>query len=209
MAERLVGVDLGTTALKAVLFELDGTLVAEAEVAYAIERPQPDWAEQDPDIWLAALGSALASLPADGVVALGICSQVNTHVFVDADGQPLRPAIVWQDQRTGGSSLVSRAAWVQREEPDVWAATRWILSPKDFATMRLCRLAEPVTDAFTSFDVVDDSGAYDRAQVALVDGLAERLPPIVDPATPVGERDGAVVVAATMDAWATSTARAS
>jgi xylulokinase len=199
MPDRLIGIDLGTTALKAGLFELDGTLLQTVEVAYPIDRPRPDWAEQDPADWLAALEQALATL--GGADAIGICSQVNTHVFVDGDGRALRPAIVWQDQRTGGSSLVGRAEWVKREEPDVWEATRWILSPKDFATLRLCGLHEPVTDAFTSFDLVDGSGAYDRAQVALVDALAERLPRIVDPAVPIGERDGAVVVAATMDAW--------
>jgi xylulokinase len=198
---RIIGVDLGTTTLKAGVFELDGTLLATAEVAYPIERPHPDWAEQDPDAWLGALDSALGSLDADGVAAIGICSQVNTHVFVDADGRALRPAILWQDQRTGGSSLVGRAEWVKREEPEVWEATRWILSPKDFATMRLCALAEPVTDEFTSFDLVDQSGAYDETQVALVDGLAERLPRIVDPPTPIGERGDRVIVAATMDAW--------
>jgi xylulokinase len=192
-AEQVVGVDLGTTALKAGLFDLDGTLLALSEVGYPIDRPQPGYAEQDPDAWLAALDEALSALSGD-VAAIGICSQVNTHVFVDSDFTPLRPAIVWQDQRCGGSSLVSRADWVRGEEPEVWEATRWILSPKDFVTSRICALGEPVTDALTSFDLVDETGAY----VADVDGRLPRLEPID---AVIGRAREAVVVNGTMDAW--------
>jgi xylulokinase len=200
-AELVIGVDLGTTALKAGLFELDGTLLALAEAAYPIDRPQPDRAEQDPDDWLAALDSALDSLGGRGVAALGICGQVNTHVFVGDDGAPLRPAILWEDQRSGGSSLVGRAEWVQREEPDVWQATRWILSPKDFVTSRICSLRAPATDALTSFDLVDEAGAYDPALLASVDGLAERLPRIERFEAAIGELGTIRVVTGTMDAW--------
>src|SRR5215212_1527161 len=101
--ELLVGVDLGTTALKAGLFTLDGRLVDLAEESYPILRPAPDRAEHDPAAWLRALEHTLGALAsnADGrhVAAIGVCSQVNTHVFVDESGRPLRPAILWQDQR--------------------------------------------------------------------------------------------------------------
>jgi xylulokinase len=207
-AELLVGVDLGTTAVKAALFEANGTLLASGDKPYAIQRPQSEWAEQHPAEWLTALAAALEMLAAEAkgreIAALGVCSQVNTHVFVDGAGQPLRPAIIWQDQRCGAiavelndrfarsapdktddfsfsaSSLPCRADWVRRNEPDVWTATHSILSPKDFVNNRLCRPHAPVTDPITPFDLVNENGAYDADVVALVEGVRERLP-VVQP----------------------------
>ncbi|MDX6570098.1 MAG: xylulokinase [Gaiellales bacterium] len=236
-ADLVVGVDLGTTALKAGLFDADGRMHACGSSPYPIERARPEWAEQQPEAWLSALGEVLESLAdaANGqrVRAVGICGQVNTHVFVDEAGAALRPAITWQDQRCGeialelslrlaeaspaassrfgvsSSTLPARAAWIAREEPAVWAATRHVLSPKDFVSNVLCRLARPVTDPITPFDVVGDDGAYDADVIALVDGLAERLPAVQPIDAVVGTVagsalpliEGATVVTGTMDAW--------
>src|SRR5438132_13450158 len=103
--ELVVGVDLGTTALKGGLFDLSGEVLALAEATYPISRPQPDAAEQDAGWWMAALEDVLDQLelhaPRRRAGAIGICSQVNTHVFLDRSANPLRPAILWQDQRAG------------------------------------------------------------------------------------------------------------
>ena len=236
-ADTVVGVDLGTTALKACLFDTGGTLLAFAQAPYPIARRRSDWAEQDPDDWLRALSDSLGVLREQSgeraAAAVGICSQVNTHVFVDGGGAVLRPAIVWQDQRCGlvaadlnerlaaespsksgrfhiaASTLPARAGWVAREEPDIWQATRYILAPKDFVTARLCRLSDAVTDPITPFDLVDDAGVYDPDVVALVDGVADRLPEVRAIDACIGTvRDGdyplvshAAVVTGTMDAW--------
>lgn len=214
MGELIVGVDLGTTALKAGLFDLDGNLVGLGEAGYPISRPRPEAAEHDPGSWLTALTQVLGSLErhAKGqkAAAIGICSQVNTHVFVGEHGGALRPAILWQDQRCaavaaelngmftvrhpakskrfsmGASATVSRAEWVRRYEPDIWRSTRYILSPKDFVTSHLCRPVEAWTDPMTPFDLVDDSGVYDADVLGLVDGLTERLPLIKQIDAPVG-----------------------
>jgi xylulokinase len=236
-AELLVGVDLGTTALKAGLFNENGRLLASAEKPLAIERPLPEYAEQSPADWMFALSEVLDGLTVKAggrtAAAIGICSQVNTHVFVDGRGKALRPAIIWQDQRCGAtarelnerfadacpektgrfvfaaSSLPSRAKWIAREEPEVWAATRYILSPKDFLTNQLCVPHIPATDPITPFDLVDDDGVYDDDVLALVDGVRERLPEVhpIDAivGTVVGDRfpliEDAAVVTGTMDAW--------
>jgi xylulokinase len=229
-AELVVGVDLGTTALKGGLFDLDGTQLASAEATYPVARPAPGEAEHDPDAWLAALASVLAQLGLEArgrrAAAVGICGQANTHVFVDDRGEPLRPAILWQDQRcaelaaelsaaSGGrfalapSFVVPRAEWVRREEPELWERTRHVLSPKDFVTHRLCGAEAPASDPLTSFDAVDDAGEYDRAIVALVDGLGERLPRLERPDAPLGTVarsdlpliEDATVAVGTMDAW--------
>lgn len=235
--ELVVGVDLGTTALKAGLFDVVGGAMAFAESAYPISRRQGGWAEQEPSWWMAALEEVLAQLllqvPGAKASAIGVVSQVNTHVFVNDAGEPLRPAIIWQDQRCGSqavemnerlaahapskterfqfaaSSHVARAEWVQQEESEVWSATRYILSPKDYVTATLCGLRPPVTDPFTPFDLIGEDGRYDDDVLALVDGLSERLPLIQPPDTPVGIVassqslliEEACVVAGTMDAW--------
>jgi xylulokinase len=228
-AELLVGVDLGTTALKAGLFTLDGRLVDLAEETYPIVRPAPDRAEHDPAVWLRALEHTLGALESrpDGrqVAAIGVCSQVNTHVFVDENGDPLRPAILWQDQRCAEiaaelsaaagdlalapSFVAPRAEWLRRHEPELWEQTRYVLSPKDFLTMSLCGPGAAASDPVGSFDLVDDTGAYDPRVLALVDGLAGRLPPLgrMDAAIGPVVRQGlplledATVVVGTMDAW--------
>lgn len=235
--ELLLGVDLGTTALKAGLFDLTGEPVALAEATYPIDRPAPDSAEQGPEAWVRALEDVLGQLssavPSRRAAAVGICSQVNTHVFVDDAMRPLRPAILWQDQRSGAiadelnatfsdqapgktgrftfaaSSHVARAEWLSRHEPEIWERTRFVLSPKDYLTAVLCQATRPMTDPITPFDLVDDSGAYDRDVLGLVPGLEERLPTIDRFDSPVGAVvlpelpliEDATVVVGTMDAW--------
>jgi xylulokinase len=220
--ELVVGVDLGTTALKGGLFDLEGNLLAVAEAGYSISRPRPGEAEHDPLDWLDALTDVLRALGADGgrAAAIGVCSQVNTHVFVDESGDPLRPAILWQDQRCAAiaaelsetlaqSFLPARAEWLRREDPALWERTRYVLSPKDFVTMQLCGLLTGTTDPVSSFDVVDDAGVYDADILALVDGLEQRLPGLDRFDAPIGIVarhdlpliEGAVVVTGSMDAW--------
>jgi xylulokinase len=236
-AELVVGVDLGTTALKGGLFDAECAMLASASMRYEIERPLPEWAEQRPDAWTTALAGVLASLaPAShgrDVAAVCLCSQVNTHVFVDDTGRALRPAITWQDQRCGAvaleldrqladtapaaagrfgisaSTVPARAAWIARAEPELWASTAFVLAPKDYVVNLLCGPERPVTDPITPFDLVGDDGAYDADVLALVDGLARRLPGLQPIDRPVGTVhsaaypliEGATVVTGTMDAW--------
>lgn len=221
-ADLLLGVDLGTTALKAGLFDLDGQLVAVAERPYATDRPLPNWAEQDPQHWLAAVAEALDQLEGAArgrrVAALGVCGQVNTHVFVDEAGSPLRPAVLWQDQRCAAianefgldaSSLICRAEWLRRHEPELWERTAFVLSPKDFLLARLCALRSAVTDPTSSIGLVDLAGGYDKAVLARVPGLAERMPRIERIDAPIGAAarpahplvDNALIVVGSMDAW--------
>ena len=95
--------------------------------------------------------------------AVGLCSQVNSHVFVDAEGKALIPAITWQDGRAAGeaaeldaeigpeekigwwgaplpidaSHVLSRMAWVKHHKPDIWRETRWVMAPKDYCIFHL------------------------------------------------------------------------
>lgn len=238
MSESLIlGIDVGTTAVKVAAFTPQGSLVGVHTRGYGISRPRPGWAEQDPLEWWEAcrigIEAVVSGLPTAAVKSVGVVSQVNTHVFVDEDLRPVAPAITWQDQRCdeiasrldarftpeekiaiwGGpfvldaSFLVARATWFAHHESEKWSRTRWVLSPKDFITAKLTgRIA---TDGLSSIGLVDAVGTNYISEVAgLVDGLAERLPPLRDLTSPLGQvtqpdlRLGSAVVAVgTMDAF--------
>lgn len=144
----LIGVDVGTTAVKAALFDAGGETRRRFSSAYATTRPAPGFVEQDPSDWmsrvLAGIGELVAGLPQGAVAGIGLCSQVNTHVFVDESGRALLPAIIWQDGRCAedarqldrlvasedrlkwwgaplpidASHVLSRMAWVRRTHPE-------------------------------------------------------------------------------------------
>ncbi len=232
----LAGVDVGTTSVKAGLFDADGTLVARWSAPVAIARPASDVVEHTADDWIAATLAGLAEVldgaPGGSVAGVGVCSQVNTHVFVDERGEALAPAIVWQDGRAAddaarldllvpesarirwwgsplpidASHVLSRMAWMARVRPDIWRRTRWVMAPKDYCLLKLT--GEASADPLSSFGVVDASLRYIDDLVAIVPGAAARLPPLKGPAEIVGSiRDGLPgaglpVVTATMDAWA-------
>lgn len=202
----LVGIDVGTTSVKATLFDERGAALRTFSDSYATARPEPVFAEQNPDDWTSRVSAALAQLSdgvSDGAVAaVGLTSQVNTHVFVGEDGEPLMPAITWQDGRAGGEAAeldgqisteerigwwgaplpidashpLARALWAKRHHPDLWARTRWLMAPKDYCILKLT--GEPTADPMTAFGLIDQSLAYVSRLVDLVPGVAERLPPL-------------------------------
>ena len=239
--EAALGFDVGTTSVKAGLLWLDGDdgdgRMVTVSIPYPTARPRAGWAEQDPETWIASMAACWASLRERvGPVVLrsiGVCSQVNTHVVVDAALIPVHPAITWQDLRAapeaaeldaaaegrreelwGGpftadaSFSLSRLAWLARHRPDAWAASRWILSPKDYAVTALT--GEVVTDTISPIGVVGPDDRYIPGVLALMPGIDRLLPPLAAfdaPAGPtrrvnrVGLPAGIPVAVGTMDAW--------
>ena len=230
----LIGIDVGTTAIKAILIDQRGNRLDAFSRPYAISRPHDGHAEQNPQDWmdgvLAALSQFAAGQDLSGLAGIGICSQVNTHVFVDGAGQPLLPAILWQDGRSardageldahvtaqqkldwfGGpvpidaSHALSRMAHVRRTAPDIYARTRHVLLPKDFCVLQLTGAVG--SDPIAAVGLVDRAG-YVAPLLDLVPGAAERLPPLFG-FTHVAGRvrsglpcAGAPVVVGAMDAW--------
>ena len=100
-----LGIDLGTSALKAVLLADDGRIVAQQSAPLEVSRPHPQWSEQSPADWWSALGIALGELarahPAAmrAVRAIGLSGQMHGAVLLDAAGDVLRPAILWNEDR--------------------------------------------------------------------------------------------------------------
>jgi xylulokinase len=231
----LIGIDVGPTAVKGGLFDQHGAVRARHTIPYPTARPEAQRAEQNPDDWTAAIDAILAALlkdtPAISVAAIGLCSQVNTHVFVDRNGSALLPAIVWQDGRCariaaeldaqvsakqklawwgapspiGASNVAARMAWVARHQPAVWEQTAYVLSPKDYCLFALTGIV--AADPISSFDIVDMNGKYIRELLALVPGAADRMPPlrefdqVLGPLR-VASGPGPMVVNGTMDGWA-------
>ena len=93
----LVGLDVGTSGLKGIAISPEGEVLAAASESYELSTPQPGWAEQDPDDWARAARSCLAQLPPGEV---GLSGQMHGLVVLDGDGDVIRPAILWNDQRT-------------------------------------------------------------------------------------------------------------
>jgi xylulokinase len=223
----LIGIDVGTTAVKGGLFGLNGAVIACHRVAYPIHRPKPQYVEQNPADWIAAIETILSFLlkdisPSD-VMAVGLCSQGNTQVFIDRDGVPLMPAIVWQDGRTaavaaelderggglgiGATSAIGRMEWVARYHPGIWEKTAYVLSPKDYCLFKMTGVL--AADPIGAFDAVDSSGHYIPQLLALVPGAAEKLPPLHNFDAILGKMRfpafpelNALVVNGTMDGWA-------
>lgn len=103
----LIGIDSSTTATKSLIIDADGEIVAVGAAEYPFETPQPLWSEQHPDLWWdGTVSSMRAALDQSGidpaeVGAVGVSGQMHGLVLLDEDGVPLRPSILWNDQRTG------------------------------------------------------------------------------------------------------------
>lgn len=228
----LIGIDVGTTAVKAALFDGRGTVMRRFGERYPTARPAPGHVEQDPACWTDLVTRALSVLGEGvNVEAVGLCSQVNTHVFVDAGGRALAPALTWQDTRCAAdaaaldarlaledkigwwgaplpvdaSHVLARMAHVMRTAPDLWAHTRFVMAPKDFCILHLT--GEASADPMTNFGLLDQHLSLIAPLIALVPGAAERLPPISGFTTLVGRIRpglpcaGVPVVTGAMDAW--------
>jgi xylulokinase len=163
----VLGVDVSTTATKAVLVDEAGAIAGIGVSEYGFEAPRPLWSEQDPALWwdgaVAAIREAFARTRLTGadVAAIGLTGQMHGLVLLDGADQVLRPAILWNDQRTaadcdlirdavGPQRLVAltgndavtgltapKLVWVRDHEPDVWARTAHVLLPKDYVRLRL------------------------------------------------------------------------
>ena len=172
----VAGLDVGTTSVKGLALDTDsGEVVASAEDGYPFETPRPGWTEQNPELWWRATERVLESLRgAVGEPAgIGLSGQMHGLVALDSGDRVLRPALLWNDQRTaaeateieerlgglaglvdatGNRALTGFTApkllWMERNEPELHAQIESVLLPKDYVRLRLCgERATDVTDA--------------------------------------------------------------
>ena len=198
----LVGLDVGTTGVKALAITPEGEVIASAEEHYGLSAPQPGWSEQDPEDWWRASQAALARLGvADGRV--GLSGQMHGLVCLGERGDVLRPAILWNDQRTaaecaeieerlelerlialtGNRALTGFTApkllWLRQHEPDVYARIHRVVLPKDYVRFRLT--GEWAIDAADASGTLLFDVAGRRWSDEVLDALeipAEWLPPV-------------------------------
>jgi xylulokinase len=168
----LVGLDVGTGGARAVAVDGSGEIVAEASSEYPLYTPRPGWTEQDPEDWWTGAKEVLARVASEAgeeVAGIGLTGQMHGSVFLDASDAVLRPALLWNDQRTqaqcdritrsvGGERLISIAGnpaltgfqapkivWLRDEEPEEYRQVSRVLLPKDYVRLRLT--GEHATDA--------------------------------------------------------------
>ena len=162
-----LGIDASTTATKALLIDGGGSVVGVGRSEYSFDTPHPLWSEQSPDLWwtgtVDAIRSVLATtrVPGHAIGGVGMTGQMHGLVMLDASGTVLRPAILWNDQRTqaecdeirdrigrdrllsitGNDALTGFTApkilWVKNNEPEVFERTEHVLLPKDYVRFRL------------------------------------------------------------------------
>ncbi|RKE34441.1 xylulokinase/hypothetical protein [Paraburkholderia sp. BL23I1N1] len=176
-----LGIDLGTGSLKVAIVDKNGREQAAASVPYALETPHPGWAEISVQTWWRALGEAAARLPEDlrrGVQAIGFSGQMHGVVLIDANGEAVRPAMLWPDTRAldlldqwpepqpnpvapGMAGPLLR--WIVQNEPQTAHQTRWALQPKDWLRVALGgAVATDPSDACATA-LADPAGVWDRA----------------------------------------------
>lgn len=164
-----LGIDLGTSGVKAVLVDESGAIVAQASGSLDVSRPAPGFSEQDPEAWWHATVNAVRGLPAvprSAVRAVGLSGQMHGATLLDAEDRPLRPAILWNDGRsalecidlehrepesriiTGNIMMPGFTApkllWVSRHEPAIFRNTASVLLPKDYIRLKL--IGEKISD---------------------------------------------------------------
>lgn len=175
-----LGIDLGTSAVKCILVDAQGQVMASHSVEYPLQQPHPGWAEQQPEVWWRSTANGVrqlinhANIRGDQVVGIGLSGQMHGSVFLDAQLNVVRPALLWCDQRTeeecqeiehviGASQLAKwtgnkaltgftapKILWVRKHEPEHYARIRHLMLPKDYVRLKL-------TGEF-AMDVADASG---------------------------------------------------
>ena len=195
----VLGIDVSTTATKAILLDRAGTVLGVASSTYDFESPEPLWAEQDPALWWEGAQSSIrrvleeTDIAPESVEAVGAAGQMHGLVLLDGRDQVIRPALLWNDQRTAAECDAIRAAvgrerlisitgndaltgftapkmlWVREHEPEAWARARSMLLPKDYVRLRLT--------GEHAIDVADGSGTglFDVQARTWSEEVVERL----------------------------------
>ena len=218
----LVGLDVGTTGVKAVAVSPEGVVLASAEHGYPLATPRPGWSEQDPEDWWRAAEAALEEVSGGHQVAgIGLSGQMHGLVTLDPGDQVVRPAILWNDQRTaaecaaieerigldrlieltGNRALpgftAPKLVWLREHEPESYERIARICLPKDYVRLRL-------TGSWAC-DVADASGTLlldvpgRRWSDEVLDALeipSVWLPPVLESPAVSGTTPGGVPVAA-------------
>ena len=200
-----LGIDCGTSALKAVLVDAEERIVASAARAYRPDHPRPLWSEQDPGIWRGAMAGAIGDLKAKApaalaaVKAIGFSGQMHSAVLLGRDDRPLRPAMLHNDTRAFAEAAelwdahrdlarvvgvkpmagftAPKLLWLSRHEPDIFVKIACVLLPKDY--LRLCLTGEKRTDMSDAAGSwwLDEAARRWSSEALAASGVAAALAP--------------------------------
>ena len=190
-----VGIDLGTSSIKVVLLNDEGTTVSTSSATYPLIKPQPSWREQNPADWWQALcrtvNEVMVGISSTQVRGVALSGQINGAVFVDRKGELLRSAMIWLDQRSQAEcdraneqagdlfrkhavvnlnpvNTLGKVLWVQEHQPEIYERAH-LLAPKDWLNFRLTGvLKAEISDASTT-------GAFDLHERCWSTEIQERL----------------------------------
>lgn len=209
-----LGIDLGTSSCRTLAIDARGRERGQGAVPYTFEAPRPGWAEQDPETWWQACAGAVRQAVGDAgerVAALSLSGQMHGLVATGADGEALRPAILWPDTRTGsqvqavvdavGEEVHRRITgnpcatgflgpsllWLREHEPEGFGKARWFLLPKDWLRFRMTGEAATEPSDACGTALFDVAGARWSATILEVLDLdADRFPPLRPSLEPAG-----------------------
>lgn len=206
----ILGIDVGTTGTKAILFRQDGHSVGQAYQSYPLHTPQPGFCEQDPQDWWNAVCQTVRQVTDDpdirkNIAAMSLSTQGGTTVCVDAQGNVLRPAMVWNDRRcaelprpdmdiyrtTGWYADAAMPAlqcrWLQEQEPEIFRKTARFLTVPDYLSLQLTGKAviDPSNAGICRFTDLQ-TGKYHPALLAFAGLKEEQLPELLPSGSPIG-----------------------
>lgn len=209
-----LGIDLGTSGLKAVVIGEEGEVAAQVTVPMEVSNPQPLWSEQQPDAWWQALLAALSQLKqlislAD-IRAMGVAGHMHGATLLDREGKIIRPCILWNDgrsyqecrvfeercpdmqQRSGNLAMPGFTApkilWVKNNEPEHFSRIHKVLLPKDYLVWRLTgRFSSEMSDAAGTLWLNPEKRAWDDALLAATDLATDHMPELFEGNEVVGQ----------------------
>lgn len=213
-----LGLDLGTSGLKALLIDADQKVVASASAALSVSRPHEGWSEQEPADWIAAAEEAIGALAGShpkemaALRGIGLSGQMHGATLVDGAGMVLRPCILWNDTRSHAEAgaldadprfrqvtgnivfpgfTAPKLAWIRANEPEIFARVAKVLLPKDY--LRLWLTGETISDMSDSAGTawLDVAGRRWSPELLAATGLGEEhMPSLVEGTEPAGQLRG-------------------
>ncbi len=216
MKDVVIGLDIGTSSIKAAGFDRNGCLLSKASIPIVLHSPAPGWAEQEPGDWWDAvcivLKEILKNISPTRVAALGLSGQCPGHALVGADQKSIGRAIIWQDQRAveeaawlvqettpaqavrwvGTGSLAdatcppARLLWLKKHRTEDWQRTVSVLQPKDYIALQLT--GKTGTDRHSAYCLANpESGLYNPEYFAALGLPLDKMPPALRPTEVLGQ----------------------
>ncbi len=216
---QLLGIDVGTSGCKVLLIDETGKVLKQASAEYPLSTPKPTWSEQNPDDWWNGVQSCLAQIGATPD-AMGLTGQMHGAVFLDSAGEVIRPAILWNDQRTaeecadidrivgaervrtitGNPPLTGfqlpKILWLRKNEPENYKRIASVLLPKDYIRFKMTGTkATDVSDASGVGALDIKTRTWSKALLKALDIPLEFFPEVFESAVVCAKANGVTVVA--------------